>query len=73
MFGLLMGFNARYLAHNVLDSASCLGISLRTNPPFTIEEVVGAGDLGAITDDLILTPLKTGANAIPLERNPITY
>ena len=73
MFGLLIAFNARYLAHNVLNPASRLRISLRTDPPLTIKKVVGAGDLGAITNDLILTPIETGANAITLERSPITY
>ena len=69
----VIAFDTRYLAHNVLNPASCLGVSLRTDPPLTIKKVVGAGDLGAVTDDLILTPIETGANAITLKRNPITY
>ena len=68
-----MGFNARYLAHNVLNPTSRLGVSLRTDPPLTIKEVVGASNLGAITNDLVFTPIETGANAITLERRSITY
>jgi len=67
LFGLLMGFNARYLAHNVLNPACCLRISLRTNPPLTIEKVVGASDFGAIADNLVFTPIETGANAATLK------
>ena len=69
----VIAFDTRYLAHDVLYATSCLRISLRTDPPLTIKKVVGAGDLGAITNDLILTPIETGANAINLKRNPITY
>ena len=73
MFGLLIALNARYLAHDVLNPASRLGVSLRTDPPLTIKEVVGASNLGAITNDLVFTPIETGANAITLERRSITY
>ena len=73
MFGLLIGFDTRYLAYNVLNPTSCLGVSLRTDPPFTIEEVAGAGNLGAVAHNLVFTPVKMGANAIPLERRSITY
>ena len=69
----VLALNARYLAHNVLYAASGFGISLRTDPPLTIEKVVGASNLGAITNDLILTSIKTSTNAITLERNPIAY
>ena len=68
-----MGFDTRYLAYDVLNPASCLRVSLRTDPPLTIKEVVGAGDLSAVTNDLVFTSLKTGANAITLERRSITY
>ena len=68
-----MAFSTRYLAHDILDTASCLGVSLRTNPPLTIEEVVGASNLGAITNNLVFAPIKTGANAATLERNSLAY
>ena len=68
-----MGFDARYLAHNVLYATSGLRVSVGTDPPLTIEKVISASNLGAITDDLILTPIETGANAATLERSPITY
>ena len=69
----VIAFDARYLAHDVLNPASRLGISLRTDPPLTIEKVVGAGDLSAIAHYLVFTPVKMGANAIPSEWCSITY
>ena len=69
----VIAFDTRYLAHNVLYTASCLGVSLRTDPPLTIEKIIGAGDLGAVAHNLVFTPVKMGANAIPLERRSITY
>ena len=65
--------SARYLAYDVLNPTSCLGVSLRTDPPLTIEEVIGAGDLSAVAHYLVFTPVEMGANAIALERNPIAY
>ena len=69
----VIAFDARYLAHDVLDTASCLGVSLRTNPPLTIEEVIGAGNLGAVAHNLVFAPVEMGANAVTLEWHAVTY
>ena len=69
----VIAFDTRYLAHNVLNPTSGLRISLRTDPPFTIEKVVGAGDLSAVAHNLVFAPVETSANAVTLERNSITY
>ena len=38
-----------------------------------IEEVIGAGNLGAVAHNLVFAPVEMGANAVTLEWHAVTY